>query len=48
MYAKERLLYEDETEDYPYKVYLKTINSLIFPNFNLVETIPKLVKQAFD
>jgi Uma2 family endonuclease len=30
------------------KVYLKTINSLIFPNFNLVETIPKLVKQAFD
>ena len=30
------------------KVYLKTINSLIFPNFNLVETIPKLVKQAFE
>jgi Uma2 family endonuclease len=30
------------------KVYVKTINSLIFPNFNLVETIPKLVKQAFD
>jgi len=30
------------------KVYLKTINSLIFPNFNLVETIPKLIKQAFE
>jgi Uma2 family endonuclease len=30
------------------KVYLKTINSLIFPTFNLVETIPKLVKQAFE